>query len=255
MLKSLGGSKMDRFSDGALTFHGDSRRCRVSLCGRSLYAEATGALYWPDEALLVVADLDLAATPLLGERGGFAPPADPRARLGALSRACVRSRAQTVVVLGGPVRHGSLEDAIDSECRERLRELVADCGAWLWVGDQGAREAARTLGGEACQAIRINGFTIRHRPFTGPITHEIAGCYRPAARIVLGGYDMKRPCFVANGRRIVLPAFATHSGGNNVLCSAFLPLFGSDGLKVWIIGHDGIEPLAGRQLRPDAMAA
>jgi metallophosphoesterase superfamily enzyme len=97
----------------------------------------------------------------------------------------------------------------------------------------------------------IGGLTLRHEPACGPVTHEIAGHMHPAAKISLYGHALRRPCFVGNGRRMILPAFGAYTGGLNVLDAAFEPLFGNDGFNVCMMGHEGLYPVATRLLRED----
>jgi metallophosphoesterase superfamily enzyme len=68
---------------------------------------------------------------------------------------------------------------------------------------------------------------------------------------VLHGTSLRRPCFVGNGLRLVLPAFGAYAGGLNILDLAFEPLFGMDGLAVWMLGHEGLYPVAPRLLKDD----
>jgi hypothetical protein len=73
----------------------------------------------------------------------------------------------------------------------------------------------------------------------------------PAAKLCLHGYSIRRPCFVGNGTRLILPAFATYAGGLNILAEPFEPLFGNDGLRVWMLGQEGLYPMATRLLKED----
>ena len=73
----------------------------------------------------------------------------------------------------------------------------------------------------------------------------------PAARLSMHGYSIRRPCFVGNGRRLVMPAFGAFAGGLNVLDDAFQPLFGDDGIAVWMLGQEGLYPVATRLLSGD----
>jgi metallophosphoesterase superfamily enzyme len=56
---------------------------------------------------------------------------------------------------------------------------------------------------------------------------------------------------VGNGRRLVMPAFGAFTGGLNILDAAFEPLFGDDGMQVWMMGQEGLYPVATRFLRGD----
>ena len=64
-------------------------------------------------------------------------------------------------------------------------------------------------------------------------------------------HRIRRPCFVGNGLRLVLPAFGAYTGGLNILDDAFEPLFGDDGVSVWMLGQEGLYPIAPRLLRDD----
>ncbi len=97
----------------------------------------------------------------------------------------------------------------------------------------------------------LGGVVLRHEPRLGHITHEIAGHMHPAARISIYGTALRRPCFVGNGLRLILPAFGAYTGGLNVLDDAFLPYFGDDGLSIWMLGEEGLYPIATRLLRRD----
>jgi metallophosphoesterase superfamily enzyme len=107
------------------------------------------------------------------------------------------------------------------------------------------------LGGYCTGSITVEGITLRHEPSEGRATHEIAGHLHPAARISLHGYVLRRPCFVGNGLRLVMPAFGAYTGGLNVLDAAFQPMFGTDGVRVWMLGQEGLYPVASRLLLED----
>ncbi len=58
----------------------------VTLAGLKLYVDPAGALYWPDERLLVVADLHLEKGSAFAKRGVLLPPYDTAATLTRLAR-------------------------------------------------------------------------------------------------------------------------------------------------------------------------
>ncbi len=65
------------------------------------------------------------------------------------------------------------------------------------------------------------------------------------------GTAIRRPCFVGNGRRLIVPAFGTFTGGLNVLDQAYMPLFGNDGVSIWMLGQEGLYQVPARLLRED----
>ena len=73
----------------------------------------------------------------------------------------------------------------------------------------------------------------------------------PAARLSMYGYTIRRPCFVGNGRRLVMPAFGAFAGGLNVLDDAFQPLFGNGGMPCGCSARRALYPVATRFLCAD----
>jgi metallophosphoesterase superfamily enzyme len=122
---------------------------------------------------------------------------------------------------------------------------------WVWLNGNHDPEIAPAFGGRAGGELAVGGITLRHQPAAGCVTHEIAGHMHPAARLSMYGYSIRRPCFVGNGRRLVMPAFGAFAGGLNVLDDAFQPLFGNGGIAVWMLGQEGLYPVATRFLSGD----
>jgi DNA ligase-associated metallophosphoesterase len=222
----------------------------VSICGKVFRADMSGALYWPSEDALIVADLHMEKGSSYARRGQFLPPYDTRETLRRLAEVIDRYDAGTVIALGDSLHDTGASHRIGVEELEILQILQED-REWIWVTGNHDRKIGERLGGTVVDEIRVEGITLRHEPRHGDITHEIAGHMHPAARLSLHGYTLRRPCFIGNGRRLVLPAFGTFTGGLNVLDTAFEPLFGNDGLRAWLLGQEGLYPVASRLLRED----
>lgn len=228
----------------------DFRDQPISIAGKSFLAEMSGALYWPSEDALIVADLHLEKGSAFAAKGQLLPPYDTRETLSKLATAIDRYDAATVIALGDSLHDIAAADRIGNDALDALRALQAD-REWIWITGNHDPEIAARLGGHVMRELRVEGITLRHEPRPGHVTHEIAGHLHPAARIYLHGYSIRRPCFVGNGLRLVLPAFGAYAGGLNVLDPAFEPLFGSDGLSVWLLGQEGLYPIASRILKED----
>jgi metallophosphoesterase superfamily enzyme len=212
----------------------------ISVCAKQLVADASGALFWPAEKALLVADI---AFP--GEAGG-ARAAAPEALL-KLAQAIDRYQPQRVIALGDGL--GAGPEGLRAQAQQVLALLQED-REWIWIasGRNGGDRPA--LGGRVCDELVIGGLVLRHVPRPTRVTHEIAGHMHPAARLSMFGYTIRRPCFVGNGRRLILPAFGD-TGGLNVLHPRFQPLFGNEGMAVWMLGYAGLYPVASRFLCAD----
>jgi DNA ligase-associated metallophosphoesterase len=228
----------------------DFRDHPVNVCGKAFRADQSGALYWPAESALVVADLHLEKGSAFAARGQLLPPYDTADTLARLAAAIDRYDPATIIALGDSLHDDGAAARMTREDRETLAILQED-REWIWVTGNHDPHGADGLGGVIVDELTVEGITLRHLPTTGSATHEIAGHLHPAARIVLNGFVLRRPCFVGNARRLVLPAFGAYCGGLNVLDTAFAPLFGADGLAVWLLGEEGLYPVATRLLRED----
>ncbi|MGI9480626.1 MAG: ligase-associated DNA damage response endonuclease PdeM [Hyphomicrobiaceae bacterium] len=223
---------------------------RVSVSGRSMIADRCGALYWPSEDALIIADMHLEKGSHFARKGQMLPPYDTRATLLALAEAIDKYEAENIIALGDSFHDRDGPSRMQPEDREILAILQDDCD-WYWVTGNHDPVLPPTIGGHIVNELVIGGLTLRHEPADGPVTHEIAGHMHPAAKISLYGHTLRRPCFIGNGRRMVLPAFGAYTGGLNVLDPAFEPVFGRDGFNVCMMGHEGLYPVATRLLRDD----
>ena len=259
----------------------DMNAQHISICGRPFIADVSGALYWPAERALIVADLKLGRYANSEPHARNDSPIDAAGTLITLAETVDRHKARTIIALGnglGPAQRASNAPeseadgqtigapSIDDDVLKTLSTLQDAC-EWIWVNEEPDRSGSmddsnpssgqispqwRDLaGGTHLSDITAGAITVRHKPLRHRVTHEIAGYLRPAARLSIYGHVMRRPCFVSDGKRLVLPAFASHRGGANVLDGAFDDLFGCDGLAVWMMGQDGVYPISTRRLIKD----
>ena len=228
----------------------DYNEQRVTISGRSMIADRSGALFWPSEDALIIADMHLEKGSHFARKGRMLPPYDTRATLLALAEVIDKFGAESIITLGDSFHDQDGPSRMQPQDREILAILQDDC-EWYWVTGNHDPVLPDTIGGEILNELVVGGLTLRHEPAVGPVTHELAGHLHPAAKISLYGHTLRRPCFIGNGRRMVLPAFGAYTGGLNVLDAAFEPLFGHDGFNVCMMGHEGLYPVATRLLRED----
>lgn len=229
---------------------GDFDSHPISICGTSFLAHVSGALYWPSENTLIVADLHLEKASSYAERGVMLPPYDSRETLMRLGEVIDYFGAESVIALGDSFHDCNGCDRLGAEDRETL-SIIQDGINWTWVTGNHDPVIGRDVGGTVRREVRLGGVDLRHEPRATATTHEIAAHMHPAAKLALHGYTIRRPCFISNGLRLILPAFGSFTGGLNILDEAYLPLFGNDGFAVWMMGQEGLYPVATRLLRPD----
>jgi metallophosphoesterase superfamily enzyme len=218
----------------------------VAVCGRQLIADNSGALFWPGERALLVADPSLGS----GANGTNGPGASARQTLINLAEVMDRCEPATVIVLGDGLHADGVATGMTADDLEVLRILQED-RTWIWITGHADRPAPPQLAGSTCAELTMAGIALRSRPTPGLATHEIAASMRPEAHISIYGYSLRRPCFVGNRQRLLMPAFGAAAGGVNVLSEPFRPLFGAGGMAVWMLGQEGLYPVATRLLAED----
>ena len=222
----------------------------VVVCGKRFCGHMSGALYWPAERALIVADLHLEKGSSFAGKGQMLPPYDTRDTLERLARAIDRFQAETVIALGDSFHDPDGPGRMHPDDLAHLR-LMQDHCEWIWITGNHDPAATGHLGGHVRSEIKVAGLTLRHEPGPAHVTHEIAGHLHPAAKVTLNGLTLRKPCFAGNGLRLVLPAFGSYTGGLNVLDQAFDGLFSDGQLAVWLLGQEGLYHVATRLLRPD----
>src|SRR5262245_32451995 len=214
----------------------------IDINGVRMVADRSGALWWAEERLLVVADLHLEKGSSFARTGQLLPPYDSRATLSRLHLAVTKYDPKTIVCLGDNFHDPQGPERLDAESRgmisllQRKRRLV-------WIEGNHDAAAAVVLGGERVAEIEIGPGVFRHEPRVAPATGELAGHLHPVAVAVTRARYLRRRCFVSDGERCVLPAFGAYTGGLDVFDKAFAPLF-PQSFQAFLIGRDRVYPFA-----------
>lgn len=195
----------------------------ISFAGADLVLRPSGALWWPSEGLLAVSDLHLCKSERMARRGGaLLPPYETRETLDRLSAEVDAVRPATVLCLGDSFDDREAAAALTAADIDTLTRLQAG-RRWLWLeGNHDPGPVA--LPGSHLEDARIGSLTFRHIAGDDPVG-EVSGHYHPKVR-VRGG---SRRCFVADDRRLILPAFGCYTGGLDVFAPALRRLFPEGG--------------------------
>jgi DNA ligase-associated metallophosphoesterase len=227
----------------------DTATSALSVASVPLVPLVEGALWWPGERTLVVADLHLEKGSSFARRGQLLPPYDTAATLRRLALVVARMAPARIIALGDSFHDRQGGERLCQADRVALQELTA-ATEWIWIAGNHDPEPPRDLGGWSTHELAIGPLTFRHEPRTGAEAGEIAGHLHPAARVVGRGRSIRRRCFAGDGRRLVMPAFGALAGGLNVLDAAFRPLFDGHAFHAWML-NDTVHAIAGRRLVGD----
>ncbi|MBI4724960.1 MAG: phosphoesterase [Rhodomicrobium sp.] len=230
----------------------DTGASRVLLSGKSLVADPTGALYWPAENTLVVADLQLSNCSYLEGEDVLLPPYDTASAFEKLEEALDRYDPARVVALGNSFA-GITSDGLSPHRSDWLQDMM-EGRDWYWVVSHDYGAPPERIGGTVVPQMMLGGIKFRADAVRAHVANEIAGGLHPVAQVSQYGHLVRGRCFVGNGMRLILPSMGNYSSGANVLGSAFDPLLGQGGLFVWFISQDRVHPVAPPQLVEDQAA-
>lgn len=168
--------------------------------GLRLEARCSGALWWPEERWLVVADLHLGKSERMARRGGaLLPPYEGVETL---------RRLQAEVEALDPAVIVSLGDGFDDDAAaEALDPCVAEGVAALGEGRRLSWIAGNhdPRGGD--ETLRMGDVTLRHEPQgDGP---DISGHFHPVVRLA----GARRRALLVGPSHMILPAFGAYTGG------------------------------------------
>jgi len=200
-----------------------------ALNGTHCLALPSGALFVPSADLLCVSDLHLAKSERWARRRGvMLPPYETRATLDRLARDIATAKPACVVALGDSFDDLAASEALEPEDRAALAALQ-EGRRWVWI--EGNHDAGPNAhGGEGCQELTVAGLTFRHIAEPDAAPGEVSGHYHP--KYGLPGFGDRRPCFLLDRRRLILPAYGTYTGGLDAREPVLRDLFGSQAVAV-----------------------
>jgi uncharacterized protein len=183
-----------------------------SFAGETFQATPDGALHWPSEQALLVADLHLEKASWFARFGQFLPPYDSHATLTALAVEAERTGATRLYCLGDSFHDRFGCDRLPVSARELLTALTSKLD-WTWIVGNHDPGFADHCGGRIADEVEIAGIILRHEAVRDEPRPEISGHFHPKLRVNLRGRHVSRRCFVTSATKIIMPAFGSLTGG------------------------------------------
>ena len=208
----------------------------LAVAGVDFIADPAGALYWPEQGALIVADLHLEKGSSFAERGVLLPPYDTAATLAQLASLVTYYEPRAVIALGDSFHDDRGPLRIAARDREALAALQRGRD-WIWLAGNHDPQPVRGVGGMSAATLAIGSLIFRHEPSPEAVEGEVAGHLHPVARVNGRGRTVSRRCFASDRRRIVMPAFGAYAGGLNVRDRAFAGIFGTLAFAVHLLGE------------------
>jgi DNA ligase-associated metallophosphoesterase len=218
----------------------------LRFAGQLFEALPSGALHWPAQKVLLVADLHLEKLSSYARRGSLLPPYDTGMTLTRLAADLDRTGASEVIALGDSFHRD--EGTVTLLDADRLR-LMALLGRAHWTWISGNHDPSpHALGGACVTELARGGLTFEHQPRRRGPAGLVAGHLHPSARVAADGRSVRRPCFVHDGRTMILPAYGASTGTLNILSTPFFGLLDHGNLEVTMIGRGRVYPVSTKRL-------
>ena len=193
------------------------RMVPLSFANQEFALTTSGALYWPNESALLVADLHLEKASFFAKHGQMLPPYDSRETLERVAEAIRETGARRVFTLGDNFHDSEGSTRLEPHAAGMLSALTHSVD-WVWItGNHDPDMEART-GGTIAEELDIAGTILRHEARPGEARPELSGHFHPRLRLWVRKRHIRRPCAVVSsgqktGDRMILPAFGALTGG------------------------------------------
>lgn len=185
----------------------------------AMQAHPAGALWWPEEGTLALADLHLEKGSSRAARGVWLPPYDTLETLARLEAVVEELRPRRVLCLGDAFEDRGAWRRMETGARERLAAL-AGRAEWTWIAGNHDPGPVEGLPGRFAGQVEVGGVAFCHQPGAEAgvevgvgLGRRVFGHYHPKATVVVRGRRITGRCFLATDQEVVLPAFGKFTGG------------------------------------------
>ena len=210
------------------------------IAGNEAVLDVSGALYLPQDKLLVVSDMHLEKGTSWARRGIFLPPYDSKLTLTALQKVVNRFQPLRILFLGDSFHDKSAPFRLQTVELETLN-LIAAKHEFIWVTGNHDPEIPDMLPGICCEELHASGLHFAHIPTkTFDAEGQLAGHLHPVALINGRGRNLRRRCFITDGKRMIMPAFGAYTGGLSVKDNAFNGLFDKPSTRIFVLGDHAV---------------
>ena len=193
----------------------------LSFAGEELVLTKSGAVYWPGERALLVADLHLEKASFYAKHGQMLPPYDSRETLERVALAIRETGARRVFTLGDNFHDSSGSTRLEEHAAGMLCALTRAVD-WVWItGNHDPHMEARS-GGSIADELEVGGMILRHMAKAGETRPEFSGHFHPRLQLTVRQRRIRRACAVVSACtdgpanescRMILPAFGALTGG------------------------------------------
>lgn len=218
----------------------------LELAGELVWLLPEKALYWPREQMLVIADIHFGKAASFRSLGVPVPSGTTSANLAALDRLVAQYGARQILFLGDFLHAKAAHASSTMAAMQRWRALRPELALTLVRGNHDLHAGDPPLWMSIAMAdepMHTGPFAFCHHPDLLASGYLMAGHVHPVYRLRSGWESVLLPCFMADDRRIVLPAFGAFTGGH--------PVLPEPGERLFVTSGDVVTEVPARLRRPE----
>lgn len=201
-----------------------------------LILSGLGALYWPAQHMLVIADLHLEKGSYYAKRGNPLPLYDTLDTLKRLEHLIAVYKPQRVLSLGDNIHDTQAFLRMSAEGSDLFKQIIASIDEWVWLMGNHDKEVIPDNDKlSICTQLEIGNLTFTH-DFLPNKPWQIVGHYHPKA----AHKHIRGKCFLVNAQKIMMPSFGSYTGGLNIDSLAFKKIMGDEVFRSYLLNRDKI---------------
>ncbi len=208
--------------------------CTIYIQGHEALLFGSKMLWIPELKLLCASDIHFEKGSFFRRFGTLLPPYDTEATLAALEAGIGYFKPDIFVALGDSFHDRDGGERLQPALRARLQGLIAGVPRWIWVMGNHDPAIAADIPGQRAEDVEVGGIWFRHEAQAGDGA-EVSGHYHPKIWVPMGRkQQVSGACFVFDGKRLIMPAFGSFTGGLDIGSADFLTVMPQAGRRVYL---------------------
>jgi len=213
----------------------------IQFGGHALVLDASAALYWPEERILVASDLHLEKATFLAQHGSFIAPYDTLDTLERLEARIHHYQPRELLLLGDSFHDRHAWARLDISLRERITQLIGTVERSRWI--EGNHDVVLLEHGlPVFEAAHVRGGILFTHEYVQTSQPQIIGHYHPKAHVSVRGHKVRGRCFLRGSNLMVMPAFGSFTGGLDCTHPALTALF-AEPAQPYLLHKNGVYKL------------
>ena len=199
----------------------------INFASHKMIVEATGALIWPSQRLLVVSDCHFEKASFLGAFANPIPHYDSLKTLHALQNLVDYYSPEHVICLGDSFHDQNAWSRLSDSEKQALIRLVQSRQRWTWILGNHDPELPSELPGDHAERLVIKNLIFLHEPEqqNSDDHSQIFGHFHPKLTKTIARHRMTGKCFMYDESKMVMPAFGAFTGGLSIKEAPLSELF------------------------------